>query len=927
MSTVRIQVRRGTASQWTSVNPILAAGELGVESDTNLFKFGNGSSTWTALAYANNSDVAIGEISQDAIAAALTMGGGLTKTYNDGANTITLAVDPGYFNELAQDAINTALTPGTGITKTYDDTANQISVSVDTSVISTKSYVDSQVGSLQSTSDSTYLVAADLGQASGVASLNASGKVPSTQLDITETIQDAVGTFVTTSGNLLSATYNDAAGTFVLGSTNNPSFSSVSGDTATIGTLTTTGNAGVGGNLTITGNLTVNGTSTTVNSTNLSVDDPMIYIGDGNQSAVLDLGLVAAFNDGTYQHTGLVKDASDGVWKLFAGVTAEPGTTVDFTNATYETLKIGTLDASTAKIGSVLNSEIQRLSGVTSNVQTQLDSKANKADPTFTGVVTIPSLAITTAVTGITKSMISLANVDNTSDANKPVSTATQTQLDLKSPIASPTFTGTVTIPALVVTGSTTGITKGAVGLYYADNTSDADKPISSATATALAGKLSTATAANTYAPLASPTFTGTVLLPDETITSSMIANGAVGTADIADSAVTSAKIADGTIVSGDLADGAVTSAKIADGTIVATDIADGAITSAKILDGTIQTSDLSDNSITSAKIVDGTIVNTDISATAEIATSKISGLDTALAAKLSSTTAANTYAPLASPTFTGTVTLPVSTITSSMISDGTIVNGDISASAAIATSKIDGLDTALAAKLASATAASTYETISNVALKAPLASPALTGTPTAPTATAGTNTTQVATTAFVGTAVSNLVASAPAALDTLNELATALGNDSNFATTVTSALSLKAPLASPTFTGTVTLPAAGIVFSDGTQAKEGVPSRTPIISKTADYTLSATSERDSLIEVNSASALTVTVPSNSSVAYPVGTSIDILRVGAGAVTVAAGAGVTLNYTPGNKLRAQWSSATLFKRATDTWVLMGDLSA
>jgi hypothetical protein len=58
------------------------------------------------------------------------------------------------------------------------------------------------------------------------------------------------------------------------------------------------------------------------------------------------------------------------------------------------------------------------------------------------------------------------------------------------------------------------------------------------------------------------------------------------------------------------------------------------------------------------------------------------------------------------------------------MIADGTIVNGDISASAAIATSKIDGLDTALAAKLASATAASTYETISNVALKAPLASP-----------------------------------------------------------------------------------------------------------------------------------------------------------------------------------------------------------
>ena len=88
-----------------------------------------------------------------------------------------------------------------------------------------------------------------------------------------------------------------------------------------------------------------------------------------------------------------------------------------------------------------------------------------------------------------------------------------------------------------------------------------------------------------------------------------------------------------------------------------------------------------------------------------------------------------------------------------------------------------------------------------------PLASPALTGTPTAPTATAGTNTTQVATTEFVSTAVANLVDSAPGTLDTLNELAAALGDDANFSTTVTNSLALKAPLASPTFTGTVSLP------------------------------------------------------------------------------------------------------------------------
>ena len=122
------------------------------------------------------------------------------------------------------------------------------------------------------------------------------------------------------------------------------------------------------------------------------------------------------------------------------------------------------------------------------------------------------------------------------------------------------------------------------------------------------------------------------------------------------------------------------------------------------------------------------------------------------------------------------------------------IVNADINASAAIDWSKIapsstvsttelgylDGvtsaIQTQLDAKLATATASSTY---------APLASPALTGVPTAPTATAGTNTTQVATTAYVGTAISNLVAGAPSTLDTLDEIAAAIADTGNFSDTV----------------------------------------------------------------------------------------------------------------------------------------------
>jgi Phage tail repeat like len=81
---------------------------------------------------------------------------------------------------------------------------------------------------------------------------------------------------------------------------------------------------------------------------------------------------------------------------------------------------------------------------------------------------------------------------------------------------------------------------------------------------------------------------------------------------------------------------------------------------------------------------------------------------------------------------------------------------------------------------------------VAALAAKAPLAAPAFSGVPTAPTAAANTNTAQIATTAFVATALAQLVASSPAALDTLAELAAALGNDANFATTITTQIGTK---------------------------------------------------------------------------------------------------------------------------------------
>ena len=197
----------------------------------------------------------------------------------------------------------------------------------------------------------------------------------------------------------------------------------------------------------------------------------------------------------------------------------------------------------------------------------------------------------------------------------------------------------------------------------------------------------------------------------------------------------------------------------------------------------------------------------------------------TALDLKLASATAASTYAPLASPTFTGTV----SGVTKDHVGLGNVDNtSDANKPVSTAT------QTALDAKLASATAATTYETITNVALKAPLASPALTGTPTAPLATTGTNTTQIATTSFVQQELSILTSGAPAALNTLDELAAALGDDSNYAATITTALGLKAPLNSPTFTGTPTLP-TGTIATTQTAADSTTAIATTAFVTTAD--------------------------------------------------------------------------------------------
>jgi hypothetical protein len=221
--------------------------------------------------------------------------------------------------------------------------------------------------------------------------------------------------------------------------------------------------------------------------------------------------------------------------------------------------------------------------------------------------------------------------------------------------------------------------------------------------------------------------------------------------------------------------------------------------------------------------------------------------------------------------------------------------------------------------------------------LKAPLASPTFTGTVSGITATMvglgsvdntadASKPVSTAQASAIATAKSEAIAEvnallvgAPAALNTLDELAAALGDDANFASTVTTNLAAKAPLASPTFTGTVTVAAAGVAFTDGTQTKAGVPSITTFGSSFAATGTLAAGEQDKFIPV--AGTVVITLPASG---YSTGQSIDFYQAsGTGASFAATNSVVG---TPGLKFRTTNSVVTAMKTASG-WLVFGDLSA
>jgi hypothetical protein len=220
----RLQVRRGSASLWTSTNPILYAGEIGFETDTNKIKIGNGTTEWNSLVYAAVLPSELNELVDDRVANLLTAGTGIGLSYNDVGNTLSVAV--------------------TGIPSALvTDFATSVSGLIDNAV-STSIVAGSGVDIVYNSGNNTLNISSVITAGSGIAVSHNSGNYaislsdPTIQLaDISDLTSNARSFLLTPSSTNLSTLVNDETGSGSLVFANNPVMSGV----------TVNGNLTVGG--------------------------------------------------------------------------------------------------------------------------------------------------------------------------------------------------------------------------------------------------------------------------------------------------------------------------------------------------------------------------------------------------------------------------------------------------------------------------------------------------------------------------------------------------------------------------------------------------------------------------------------------------------------------------------------------------------
>lgn len=726
---IRMQQRRATLEQWLLANPVLAAGEIGFETDTGSFKIGDGVNTWDLLDYFDSATTLQGTI--DDYVPLSQKGQPLGVAELDAQGQVP-ASQLQYVDDRIEDVVGLApeqldtLSELADALGGDDDFFNSVYAAISQAESDAKDHADNQAtvaeqNAKQYTHEELGAIT-DGAPTDGDTLLKINNKITAVS-DTADNLglaisalEDVVETNSTSTQNNFDAIQNLESDLSDLADSVDNSVSTITNDISSV------------------------------------------------QSDITDLQTLKAPLDGP----------------SFTGTVILPGTT---------------------SIGDVSSTEIGFLDGVTSGIQSQIDTKlasdtaastyAPLNSPTFGGTVELPA---TTSIGDVSATEIGYLD---------GVTSSIQDQLnDLdtdKAPIESPTFTGTVS-----------GVTASMVGLGNVDNTSDLDKPVSNATQTALNSKLN----------LSGGTMTGKITLDgDPTQALHAVTKQYVDSVEAGLITRPSVKAATTTNLSGTYTNGtAGVDAQLNLGQLAVLDI-DG-ITSWSQFDGILvknQTNKAENGRYVVLQI--GNDTDTDwilkrcplCDEASEIPGSYIFVID-------------------------GTINEQT----------GWVQHVDDPATFTVGTDDIDVYQFAGAG-----------------------------------TITAGTNV------SVTGKQVSVVDA--------------------------------------PTFAGTVDVSAAGIELSDGVQTKVGVPSITSFVQKTASYELDDLGLRDSVVEFDSSSNLTVTIPLASSIDYPVGTSIDIVRAGTGELEIAGASGVTVNSTPGLKLREQWSSVTLLKRGTNSWLVYGDL--
>jgi hypothetical protein len=531
---IRIQLRRDTVANWTTNNPILLPGEIGVETDTLKFKIGNGSRWNATTSYAFKAGEANGiatlgptgkiptsqlpdSISMDAelstALAALT-----TSSITEGSNK--------YFtNQRAIDAVSSLITSAI-LTETTNrntaianakseaivsaaidatgkaDTAKSEAIAASAASISSASsaantYTDNKVSTEASgrstainTAISTEIINRNIAIQSSLSSLTTSDVPEGTRkyftdsraLSATASAYESLGSAASAQSAAIAAsaidstTKSNAAQSAAIATAATDATTKANAAIATAATdATTKANAAIATaatDATTKANAAIATAATDATTkANAALASANTYTDSLSTSLNNTLGDYVLENDRN-QPSGFAGLNSSG--KLLDSVIPLS------VNAYTDTKVAGIVNSAPATLDTLgeLAAALQADEAASTTLTTLVGTKAPIASPTFTGTVS-----------GITKSMIGLGNADNTSDALKPISTATQNSLDTKlasstaastyAPIASPTFTGTVS-----------GITKSMVGLSNIDNTADTAKPISTATQTALDSKL-----------------------------------------------------------------------------------------------------------------------------------------------------------------------------------------------------------------------------------------------------------------------------------------------------------------------------------------------------------------------------------------------------------------------------------------------------